>query len=117
MKKQKDFHAVHLLRFETPKRALLYGYWIGPLRPKRVIVWTHGLGSSMFSKYKIGKMLATDQTAVLMFNNRGHDKIASFQKGTSYQRGGAAHEVFADCVDDIQGAINFVRKQGSPRIF
>lgn len=116
-KKYSDMHAVHLVRIMTPKGAMLYGYWIGALRPKRVVVWVHGLGSSMFSKYKIGKMLAQNGTAVLMFNNRGHDKVASIQVGKKYVRAGAAHEIFTDSADDIQGAINFARRQGKPQVF
>lgn len=115
--KYRDMHAVHLVRIMTPKGAVLYGYWVGALRPKRAVVWVHGLGSSMFSKYKIAKMLAKNGTAVLMFNNRGHDKVASLQVKGKYVRAGAVHEKFTDCIDDIEGAINFARKQGRPEIF
>lgn len=116
-KKYPDMHAVHLVRIMTPKGAMLYGYWVGAVRPERVVVWVHGLGSSMFSKYKIAKMLAKNKTAVLMFNNRGHDKVASLPVGKKYVRAGAAHEVFTDSADDIQGAIDFARRQGRPQIF
>jgi len=110
--------AVHLVRFVTPKGVLLNGYWIGALRPKVVIVWVHGLGSSMFSKQEIARLLARDLTAVLMFNNRGHDKVASVQtKKGKYVKAGAAHERFTDCVDDIDGAIRFVRKTGAKEIY
>ncbi len=30
---------------------------------------------------------------------------------------GAAHEIFAECVDDVQGAVNFARRQGVKKIF
>lgn len=103
----------------TPKKYILNGLWLGSKRPKRVIIWVHGLGSSMFSKLKIANELVDTNTAVVAFNNRGHDTIAHhvgkfFKKAL---RGGAAHEVFTDCADDIQGAINFARRQGVKAIY
>ena len=106
---------------KTPKGYLLRGLWFGPKKPKRVIVWVHGLSSSAFSMMHITSKLADTHTAVLAFNNRGFEKIADVKrvvgKKTKWIRAGAAHEVFTDCVDDIQGAINFARKAGAKRIF
>src|SRR3989344_5803342 len=113
MQKQ-DWLPVHLVQFATPKGVLLNGYWIGALRPKRVIVWVHGLGSSMFSKQDIARLLAKELTAVLMFNNRGHDKVASVRTTRGkYLKSGSAHERFTDCIDDIDGAIRFAKKTGA----
>lgn len=111
----------HVVEITTLKKFLLRGIWLGPTKPKRVIVWVHGLGSSMFSKLEIAQRLVDKNTAVLVFNNRGHDKVvhvshASGKFGRAI-RGGAAHEKFTDSVDDIQGAINFARKQGGKTIF
>jgi len=75
----------------------------------------------MFSKHSIIEKLIDTKSAVLVFNNRGHDKVVhvphasgSFTKAI---RGGAAHERFVDSADDIQGAINFARRQGSTEIY
>src|SRR3989344_3822653 len=111
------------IEITPPKKVMLNGLWFGsysakaskgkPKKPKRVIVWVHGLGSSMFSKLGIVDELANSKTAVLMFNNRGHDKVASVRKTNgAHVRAGAVHEVFTDCVDDIQGAINFTKARG-----
>ena len=57
-------------------------------------------------------------TAVLVFNNRGHDTIVNVPTtGKKCLKAGAAHEKFTDSADDIQGAINFARKQGVKSIF
>ena len=112
----------------TPKKVVLDGLWYGPYsakaskgkpkKPKRVIVWVHGLGSSMFSKLEIADELVDKETAVVMFNNRGHDKVTSVRRTNgAYVRAGAVHEVFTDCVDDIQGAINFAKKQGVKDVY
>ncbi|MDP2649199.1 MAG: alpha/beta fold hydrolase [Patescibacteria group bacterium] len=112
----------HLVQITTPKKCLLNGLWFGNKRPKRVVVWVHGLGGSLFSRQSIIELLTDNETAVLTFNNRGHDNIASLsrvgkRKVGRILRAGAAHEVFTDCVDDIQGAINFAKKTGVKNIY
>lgn len=115
----------------TPKKVLLNGLWFGPARAKRAIIWVHGLGSSLFSKLDIVKKLADKNTAVVTFNNRGHDKVSRIahagetrlratrgqEKTGKTVLGGAAHEVFKECADDIQGAINFVKRAGAKDIW
>lgn len=105
---------------KTPKGYLLRGLWFGPRKPKRMIVWVHGLGSSAFSMFHIVEQMVDRQTAVLTFNNRGAEKVIDVRKagrrGKSL-RAGSAHEVFTECVDDIQGAINYVRRHKVKRVF
>ena len=102
----------------TPKKYLLNGLWFGPKKPKRAIVCGHALGSSMFSKLTIADHLVEKDTAILAFNNRGHDKVASVSSGRNKRvRGGAAHEKFTECVDDIQGAINFAKRSSSRKVY
>jgi len=108
----------HVIEIVTPKKVHLNGLWLGPRKPKRAIVWIHGLSSSAFGKASVIDGLVDGRTAVLTFNNRGHDKISSITnaKGKRIIAGGA-HEVFTDCVDDIEGAIRFARKQGVRTIY
>lgn len=108
----------HVIEIVTPKKVVLNGLWLGPRKPKRVVIWVHGLGSTMFSKLFIVDKLVDKTTAVLAFNNRGHDKVANVQTVSGKRiQGGAAHEVFTDCADDIQGAVNFAKKSGFKNIF
>src|SRR3989344_5183299 len=96
----------HIVHIVTPKKA------------RRAVVWVHGLGSSMFSKLEITRLIADKETAVLMFNNRGHDKISPLVvAGTKWRKAGSAHEKFTDCVDDIEGAIKFAKKAGAKSIY
>ena len=109
------------VRFVTPKGFQLDGLHFSARRAKRVIIFIHGLGGSMFWPSLVYKM-AQKGTAVLTFNNRGHDKIAFVRQvlknGKSKKiRAGACHEVFTDCVDDIQGAVDFCHNQGYKEIF
>ncbi|OGG53937.1 hypothetical protein A2851_03465 [Candidatus Kaiserbacteria bacterium RIFCSPHIGHO2_01_FULL_53_29] len=116
--KKIQMRAAYVVEIVTPKKFILNGLWFGPKKPKRVIIWIHGLGSSMFGKLLIADELVDHETAVLVFNNRGHNKVASVSGvGGKRIKGGAAHEVFTDCIDDIEGAINFARHAGVKNIY
>ncbi len=108
----------HVVEIETPKSVILNGLWFGPKKAARVIVWIHGLGSSVFSKRDLIDMLVKPDTAVLIFSNRGHDKVASIPSSDGTRiHGGSVHEVFTDCLDDIDGAIAYAKKRGGKQIF
>jgi len=114
----------HIIEIQTPKKFLLNGLWFGPAKPKKAIIWVHGLSSSAFSKLGIVEKLVDKDTAVMTFSNRGATTVTRVRKinprkkgGMEYVLAGGAHEVFTDCVDDIQGAINFAKKQGAKQIF
>lgn len=108
----------HVVQITTPKKYLLNGLWFGPKKPRQVVVWVHGLGSSMFSKLEIARLISDKNIGVLAFNNRGNGTVTRIpRKGKESTRGGAAFEVFTDCIDDIQGAINFARRAASVNIF
>lgn len=109
--------AAHVVQIATPKRVVLDGLWLGPIKVKRVIIFVHGLGSSLFSKLDIAYALIDKETAVLAFNNRGHDKVARVTRGKKRVNAGAAFEVFTDCIDDIEGAINAARASGAKDIY
>ena len=103
----------------TPKKVVLKGIWFGPKKAKRTIVLVHGLSASAFSMQGLVQAFLKDGTAVLVFNNRGHEVISSISYATGNDRllSGGAHERFSDCADDIQGAINFAKRQGTKNVF
>lgn len=112
----------HVIEIQTPKKFLLNGLWFGPTKPKKAIIWVHGLSSSAFTKLGIVEKLVDANTAVMTFNNRGHDAVTRVlrlaKKGkTRKVLAGGAHEVFTDCMDDIQGAVNFAKKRGAKQVF
>src|ERR1700722_3607606 len=111
----------YVVQITTPKKYVLNGLWFGPKKPKRVVIWVHGLGSSMFSKLNLIRAIVDPHTAVLAFNNRGFERVAQIRRTADSKSkrllAGAAHERFVDCVDDIQGAVNFVRKRKVKSIY
>jgi pimeloyl-ACP methyl ester carboxylesterase len=111
----------HYADIETPKGVFLDGLWWGPKRARNAIIMVHGLTGSVFSMRGVVRALADKETAVLTFNNRGFGHINTLKrkKGNraSYLLGGTAHEIFADCVDDIDGAIRAAKRNGAKNIF
>jgi len=98
----------------TPNKFVLKGLWFGAESPSKIIIFIHGLGGNAFSSHKLITPLADSQTAVITFSNRGHDQVASIKKvdnrkkkGYSRITAGESMEIFTDCVDDIQGAVNY----------
>ena len=113
----------NVIEIVTPKNFVLNGLWFGPLQPKRVIIFVHGLFSSAFSSslVSIVNALIDDETAAITFSNRGHDTVADVKQRVGmerkYHRFGTAHEVFEDCIDDIEGAMRVARKEGAKNIY
>lgn len=111
------------VRILTPKRYLLDGLCFGAAHPATALLFVHGLGDNAFSHHDYLAPLANRRTAVLYFSNRGHDAIAGVKrlrrgarKGYVHENAGVAHEVFTDCADDLQGAVDLLRKRGARRI-
>jgi pimeloyl-ACP methyl ester carboxylesterase len=106
----------YVVQITTPKKIILNGLWYGPKKPKRVHIFVHGLSGSVFGE-------SEKDSAALIFNNRGHDIVSKFyqdapntRKGYKRYIGGATHEVFTDCVDDIEGAVRFAERAGASEI-
>lgn len=122
----------YTVEITTPKKFVLNGLWFGPYsakaskgKPKKartVYIIIHGLGSSLWKNLflSLADVLTQKGIAVLVFNNRGHDRVSGlYRAGWAGKRvwAGGASEVFTDCADDIQGAINFAKKNGGKNIF
>lgn len=110
-----------LVQFETPKNLSLKGVWLGAEHPENLFILIHGLGGSLFSRAALSELLASRRDAVLAFNNRGSGTINYFKAGRGVKKkyflAGVAHEVFTDCVDDIDGALAYAQTRGAKRIF
>ncbi|MDD3285068.1 MAG: alpha/beta fold hydrolase [Patescibacteria group bacterium] len=99
----------------------LNGVWLGTAKPETLYIFIHGLGGSVFSRSPLTTRLASGREAVLAFNNRGSGTINYLKQGRGkskkYFPAGVAHEVFSECLDDIDGAVAYARAQGVKRIF
>jgi len=112
-----------VIQIETPKKCILDGLLLGPKKIKTVFIFIHGLGGSLFSQMKLANSLISKNHSVIVFNNKGFGTINKIKKinkkndkGYENITGGFAHEVFTDCVDDIDGAVNYALKIGAKEI-
>lgn len=112
-----------VVKIITPQRIVLHGFIFGPKRVKTIYIFLHGLSGNLFSRIALAEKMAADGAAVLVFNNRGFGLINQFRKINSRRPNeyesilmGQAHEVFEDCIDDIDGAINTVLKLGYKKV-
>ncbi|HEX7259551.1 MAG TPA: alpha/beta fold hydrolase [Candidatus Saccharimonadia bacterium] len=105
--------------FLSTDQLQLKGLLFGNAEAVSAYIVIHGLTGSAFSQHETVVPLANERTQVLTFSNRGHDKIAYFkrtdpnsEKGYVSEKIGEAHEVFTECIHDIQGAITFLEERG-----
>lgn len=113
-----------VIQIITPKKLILPGLWFGPVHPKRVVVFIHGLTSNAFSGHDLVLPLVDEHTAIITFSNRGNGKIVRMKridgrkkKGYTSVIIGEAHERFTDCTDDLQGVINYIHNKQIYEIF
>lgn len=113
-----------IVQIETPNKFLLNGLWFGPERSKKVFIYVHGLGGSVFAQHVLLEELAGRTSSVLTFNNRGSGIVTKVKKLNALSRkgyessiAGQAHEIFTECIDDIEGAVRFAERNGAKNIF
>lgn len=108
----------------TPKKFTLNGLYFGPPHPLKIVIFIHGLGGNAFSGHKLLSPLISNDTGIIFFSSRGHDNISKLKKidkrkkkGYSSVLAGEALEIFTDCVDDLQGAVDYAKKLGAKKIY
>jgi len=112
--------SISLISFLSPKKIQFNGVWLGSQRPDNLYIFVHGLNGSIFSRSEITTALASGRDAVLAFNNRGSGTINYFKTAKRTKErllAGVAHEVFADCLDDIKGALDYALSHKPKNIF
>ena len=89
----------------------------------KVAVWLHGMGDSgVFYKptliNALGKALTNAGIGFLALNNRGAHNIKTLKVANEdlpeedqHYQGGTHYELIADCVYDINGAVDFLRRK------
>lgn len=112
-----------LLTFDTQDNLKLPGLLYKPKqKTDTVAIWLHGNGSSSIfynsdRMNTLAKTLNRQQIAFFPFNNRGAHFIKSFKKELTKEKSerinlGMTYELIKDCIHDIDGAIEFLKKQG-----
>lgn len=109
------------IRFYTSDNIELQGLFFKPgaNNNSKAVVHIHGLSGNFYENHFIDS-LAKDLTrfgySFLVFNNRGHDYssdlVKTIGKDISYIDGGSAYEIFSECIQDIDAAIEYLSYAG-----
>ncbi len=108
----------HFVRFPTHDKLILQGLVYAPDSPtSKVILHIHGMAGNFYENRFLDFMAPIFTNAGWAFfcpNTRGHDYIADFPVvgGGKDRRIGNAYETFAECVHDIEGAIDWLTQAG-----
>ncbi len=122
-------HLGRLVETQTQDGLRLHGFWqsaktstsIEKHFESRPLVWivVHGVAGNFYNS----SMLASLAESLLelghdacRINTRGRDPIAYFSTPGGSLRLGAAYEMIADCQADIATWVDFLKKQGYPRL-
>jgi alpha-beta hydrolase superfamily lysophospholipase len=109
-----------LVRFNTADDLRLDGLLFEPEnKTDKIVVQVHGTGGSFYSNKMvpvIAEQLTKSGYSFLSFNNRGCGMETRFyievdDVRVGHKVIGCKHEVFEDCLIDIQAALDFVKQQ------
>ncbi|MFI5270499.1 MAG: alpha/beta hydrolase [Candidatus Saccharimonadales bacterium] len=116
---------LQLVSIRSKDKLILPGLLYSPPAPtKTVAVWLHGMGDNgMFYNppriNALGKSLNEKNIAFFSFNNRGahHNKVlriddSALPEKSQHYQAGTYFEKIADCVQDIDGALDFLYELG-----
>jgi pimeloyl-ACP methyl ester carboxylesterase len=107
------------VQFTTTDGLRLPGLLFESAKSKKAAIYLHGNGSSSVfyaSEYTLSRALNDKGISLLMFNNRGAHIIKKLnvkKDGVEERRSyGMAYEKIRECVEDVDGAIAFLRERG-----
>lgn len=104
-----------LVRFNSTDGLGLAGLLFTPKeKTDKIIINVHGSGGSFYGVLtdSLAPTFASNNIAYLAFNNRGAETVKKFYKGQDQVVIGNEHEVFNECIFDIESAINFAKGLG-----
>lgn len=106
-----------LVKIITSDNAIMHGQiWQPDIKTNKLIIHVHGMAGNFYENdflFDMAKVYTDNGFAFLSCNNRGHDYIADIaQIEAEGFKGGAAYEIFEDCLKDIDGYMSFANLNG-----
>ena len=106
-----------LLSFKTSDNERLHGALLTPADQNSdiALIFVHGVAMNFYLPplFVLGENLAKRGHHSFVINTRGHDWIS--RAGNLTKFGGSAYENLEDCVADLDGAIEFLKRRGYRR--
>ena len=107
-----------LVQTTTSDGVKLHGFLSEPRRLEKAWIFVHGVNSNFYSSALLSELcrkLASEDTAVLLVNTRGHD-ILSFNTGPTPMRVGSQIESLSASQLDLDAWVQFLIRRGVGRI-
>jgi len=109
-----------LIRFQTKDKLELHGLLSEPSASStKAIVHVHGWCGNCYENLfieSISSAVVEKNIAFFSFNNRGAGVVTEFKKGDKKVSIGGCLEIFEECIQDIEAAIDFLEQKGYTEI-
>ena len=103
-----------LVQTSTSDGVRLHGFLSEPTRSRHAWILVHGVNSNFYSSsllLELSRQLASEGSAVLLINTRGHD-ILSFNSGPIPMRIGSQIEIISSSQLDLDAWFQFLTRKG-----
>ena len=115
---------VEFTRFKASDGVELQG-WLSNQNSKVAVIHVHGMSGNGYENYfldNLREMFSKNGISFFTIDTRGRGIISSFWRGSeidSWGEGtklsGSCFEIFSESIDDIQGAIDYLKSQGKSK--
>lgn len=108
---------VDFVRFKAADGVDLQG-WINNEAGDLAVIHIHGMSGNGYENYfldNLREMYARNGVSLFTIDSRGRGIISDFRQGDGWKHGGSCFEVFEESVNDIRGAIDYLKSVGKSR--
>lgn len=105
------------VRFNATDDVELQG-WLNNTDNDLAVVHIHGMSGNGYENYfldDLRNMYAENNISLFTIDTRGRGIISDFRQGDGWKHGGSCFEVFEESVNDIRGAIEYLKSIGKTR--
>lgn len=105
------------VRFNATDDVELQG-WLNNADSDLAVVHIHGMSGNGYENYfldDLRNMYAENNVSLFTIDTRGRGIISDFRQGDGWKHGGSCFELFEESVNDIRGAIEYLKSIGKSR--
>lgn len=109
---------IEFVRFNATDGVGLQG-WLNNENSDRAVVHIHGMSGNGYENHfldNLRQMYAKNNISFFTIDTRGRGIISDFRQDDGWKHAGSCFEIFEESIDDIRGAINYLRLLGKTKI-
>lgn len=106
------------IRFSATDQVELQG-WLTNESGDTAVLHIHGMSGNGYENYfldSLRQMYIKQSLSFFTIDTRGRGIISDFRQGNGWKHGGSCFEIFEESIQDIQGAINYLKSLHKTRI-